>query len=124
MPAHGAGLTGVWAIVSTDNDPTFIIVQQNNVGEGVDNDEDDDDDNPEDSENDDSDSVDTTPENPLLEDNMLIDEREQDGVLTDINKTLGGNDQTEDSTSNAEGLRRSTRIHRAPSSYMPSTQGN
>ena len=45
MPAHDAGLTGVRDVVSTDNDPTAIIVQRNNVDLGVDTDEDGDDDN-------------------------------------------------------------------------------
>ena len=78
--------------MSTDNDPTIIKVQQNSGDEGVDNDEDDDNDNPEDSENDDSDSVDTTPENLLLEDKVLIDEGKQYGVLTDNDETQGEND--------------------------------
>ena len=124
VPAHDAGLTGVRGVVGTNYDPTVIILQQNSGDEGVDNDENDDDDNPEDSENDDSDSIYTTPENPLLENNAITDEGEQDGVLTDDDEAQGGNDQAEGSTFNAEGLRRSTRIHRAPPSYMPSTQGN
>ena len=124
VPAHGAGLTGVRDGVSTDNGPTVIIVQQQNVDEGVDNDEDDDDNKPEDSENDDSDSIDTTPKKPLLEDNVPNNEGEQDGVLTDNDETQGGNDQAEGSTFNAEGLRRSTRVHRGPSSYIQSRQGN
>ena len=48
VQAHGAGLTGVRDVVSTNNDSTDIIVQQNNVDEGVDYDEDNDGDNPED----------------------------------------------------------------------------
>ena len=121
---HGAGLTGVQDVVSTDNDPTVIIVQYNNVDEGVDNDEDDDNDNPEDNENDDSDSVDTTPGNALVEDNVSNDDGEQDGIVTDDDETQGENDQAEGSTFNAEGMRRSTRVHRVPSSYTPSRQGN
>ena len=124
VPAHGAGVAGVRDVVGTDNGPTVIILQQNSGDEGVDNDKDDDDNNPEDSGNDDSDSVDTTPENPLLEDNTVADEREQDGVLTEDDETQWGNDQAEGTTFNAARLRRSTRIHRAPSSYIPSTQGN
>ena len=104
MPVHSAGLTvtGAWDVVSTDNDPTIIKVQQNSGDEGVDNDEDDDNDNPEDSENDDSDSVDTTPENLLLEDKVLIDEGKQYGVLTDNDETQGGNNQAEGSTFNVD----------------------
>ena len=79
-------------VVSTDYDPTAIILQQNGGDEGVYDNEDDDKDNPEDSENDGSDSVDTTPENPVLEDNVVNDEGEQDGVLTDDDETQGGND--------------------------------
>ena len=109
VQAHGAGLTGVQDVMSTDNDPTVIVVQQNNVGEGVNNEDDDDDDNPEGNENDDSDSVDTTPGNPLLEDNVPDDEREQDEVLTGDDETQGENDQAEGLTFNAEGVRRSTR---------------
>ena len=53
--------------------------------------------------------VDTTPENPLLDNNVVNDGREQDGVMPDDDKTQGGNDQAEGSTFNEEGLRRSTR---------------
>ena len=90
-----------------------IIVQQNNVDEGLDNDEDDDDNKPG-----------PWSENPLWEDNVPNNEGEQDGVLTDNDETQGGNDQAEGSTFNAEGLRRSTRVHRGPSSYIQSRQGN
>ena len=76
------------------------------------------------SEHDGSGSVDTTPENPIQEDNVPNDEGEQDGALTDNDETRGENDQAEDSTFNAEGMWRSTRVHRAPSSYIPSRQGN
>ena len=124
VPAHGAGLTGVRDVVSTDNDPTVIVLQQNSGDEGMDDDDDDDNYNPEDSENDNSDSVDTTQENPSLEDNVVNDKGEQDGVLTDDNETQGEKNKAEGSTFNAEGLRRSTRVHRAPSSYIPSRQGN
>ena len=47
-------------------------------------------------------------------------EGEQDGALTDNNETQVENDQAEGSAFNAEGLRRSTRVHKAPLSYMPS----
>ena len=78
VQTHGVGLTGVRDVVSTDIDPTVIIVQQNNVD----------------------------------------DEGEQDWVLTDDDETQGESDQAGGLTFNAEGMRRSTRVHRAPSSYM------
>ena len=110
--------------VSTDNGPTVIVVQQNDADEGVNGVEDVDDDDPEGNEDDDSDSVDTNSGNPLLEDIVPDDDGEQDGVLTDDEETQGGNGQTEGLTFNAEGVRRSNRVHRAPSSYIPSRQGN
>ena len=70
VQAHDAGLTGVRDAMSTDNDPTIIVVQQNHVNEGVHNDKDDNGDDPEGNKNDDSDSIDTTPGNPLLEHNV------------------------------------------------------
>ena len=117
LPAHGAELTGVRDALDTNEDPTIIVLQQNIGKEGVDNEEDGDDDNPEEDENDDSDSVDTTPENPLLDNNAVNDREEQDVVMSDDDKTQGENDQPGGSTFNEEGLRRSTRIHRACLSY-------
>ena len=55
---------------------------------------------------------------------MPDDEVEQDGVLTDDEETQGGNDQAEGLTFNAEGVRRSNRVHRALANYIPSRQGN
>ena len=69
-------------------------------------------------------SIDTTPENPFLDTNAVNDGGEQDEVMPDDNETQGGNDQAEGSTFNEEDLRRSTRQRRAPSSYIPITQGN
>ena len=45
---------------------------------------------PEEDENDDSDSVDTVPENPLLDDILVIDEGEEDGAMTDDDEIQGG----------------------------------
>ena len=124
VPAHGAGLTGVREIVNTNNDPTIIVLQQNVSNEGADDNNDGDDVCPEGDENDDSDSVDTAPENLLLDANTVIVGGEQNGVTSDENETQGGNDQAVRSMINEEDLRRSTRQHRAPSSYIQSTQGN
>ena len=110
--------------MSTDNSPTVIVVQQNDADEGVNGVEDMDDGNPEGNKDDDSDSVDTTPGNPLLEDNVPDDEGDQDEVLAADEETQGGNNQAEGLTFNAEGVRRSTRVYSAPSSYIPSTQCN
>ena len=85
----------------------LIVVQQNNADEGVNGVEDVEDEDPAGSEDDESDSVDTTPGNPLLEDNVPEDEGNQDEVLTDDEETQGGEDQAEGPTLNAEGLRRS-----------------
>ena len=104
--------------------PSLYCNRQNIGNEGVDDEEDGDNDNPEEDENYDSDSVDTTPENPLLDSNAVNDRGEQDVVMSDDDKTQGENDQPGGSTFNEEGLRRSTRQRRAPSSYIPSTQGN
>ena len=87
VQAHGAGLTGVRDVMSTDNGPTVIVVQQNNADEGVNSDKDVDDNDSEGNNDDDSDSVNTTPGNPLLEDNVPDDEGEQNGVLTDNEET-------------------------------------
>ena len=95
-------------------------MQQNDADEGVTGVEDVDDDNPAGSKDDESESLDTIPRHPLLEDNVLEDEKEQDEVLTDDEETQGGDDQAGGSTFNAEGIRRSTRVHTAPSCYIPS----
>ena len=65
-----------------------------------------------------------TQENILLDANAIIVGGEQNGVTSDENETQGGNDQAVRSMINEEDLRRSTRQHRAPSSYIQSTQGN
>ena len=124
MPTHGAGITGVRDVMNTNNDPTIIVLQQNIGDEEVDDEDDGEVDNSAEDENDDLDSVHTTPENPLLDTNAVNDRGEQYGVMSDYNETQGGNDQAEGFTFNEEGLRRSTRQRRAPSSYIPSTQGN
>ena len=69
-----------------------------------------DNDTPEEDKHDDSDSesVDTTPENPLLDNNRVNDGEDKDGVLSDYNETQEENDQAEVSTFNEEGLMRST----------------
>ena len=91
VSAHGAGLSGVRGVVDTNDGPAIIMLQQNIGDEGVDNEEDGGDNNPEEDENDDSDSVDTTPENPLMDDNTADDEGEQDGVITNDDETLNTN---------------------------------
>ena len=75
-------------------------------------------------EDDDSDSVNTTPGNPLLEDNVADNGEGQDEIPTGGDETQRENGQAEGSTFDAEGVRHSTRVHRAPSSYIPSRQGN
>ena len=124
VPAHGAAITGVGQNVAPDNGPTIIVMQQNIEDEGDDEEQNDDNDAPQENEDDDSDSADTTPENPLLEADLDNDDGEQDGVLPDDVETQGENTHAEGTIFDQEGVRRSTRHRRAPSSYVPSKEGN
>ena len=90
MPAHGAGLTGVRDVVNTNDDSTIIVLQQNIGDEGVDDEEDGDNVNPAEDENDDLHSINTTPENPLLDTKGVNDGGEQDGVMPDDDETAKG----------------------------------
>ena len=121
--AHGAGTTGVQGAdvrIDANADPTPIIVlQQNNLNEGGDEDIESEVIHPEEDENDNFDEETITLDILPALDNEENSYGEDDGVLADINLIQGGNINAPAQ----DGVqRRSTRARKKPTAYKPSYQ--